>query len=172
MKPTRITTIGLAVLGFALVAWLVLTVITYSREKKSGPVAKDDKHCPVCGRELPLASRTSGECPFCKVEEAANGGQGKRLGRNPAANPIVPVLLLSTFCVLLGVHVWLALRKRSWRNKEEILYITSCTKCGRRVRYRPNQIGRAALCPLCRKPLIFPQPEPEPKRLWQLITKW
>jgi hypothetical protein len=174
MKATRFTTIGLAVLGLILVAWLVLTVITYSTEKKSGPAATDDKHCPVCRRELPLASRASGECPFCKVEEAANGGKGKRLSRNSAAmNPILPVVLFSTFCVLLGIHVWLALRKRSWQNKEEILYITNCGKCRRRVRYRPDQIGHAALCPLCRKPIIFRQPDdPAPRRLWQLITKW
>jgi hypothetical protein len=173
MKPTRITAVGMGVLILCLMIWLLLTLIG-DGQTKTGPSQTDDKHCPACGRELPATALSSDDCPYCKLENNAGGGQAKPSG-GTAARPNIAVgaCLSVAFVFLLGLHIFLALRRRTSKYTDETLYHTSCTNCARRLRYKPKQIGHAAQCPLCRRMLVFPKPDKAPhRRLWQKITQW
>ena len=173
MKTTRFTTVGMAVLALCLLLWVIL-MLAGSGPTRTGPAVKlDDRHCPNCERELPPTARSAEDCPYCKLE---NGGESPRKrggGSIVGSDKTVPIVLLSAFVLLLGVHLGVSLRKRAAKYMDETLYLISCAHCARKIRYRPQQIGRAALCPRCRKFLIFPEPEERVRRrLWQKITQW
>ena len=162
MKPTRFTTIGLIVLGVALVAWLVLLLASGGKTRTEAAKGADNR-CPNCGRELPRGA--AGECPYCAMEHGADKAKLKR-DTSFAARPVIPITLFSVFCLLLAVHVLVSLRNRAGGKKEEASHHVNCQKCGRRLRYRPSQIGHLGKCPLCQKPLMFPKPAEGVKTIW------
>jgi predicted Zn-ribbon and HTH transcriptional regulator len=174
MKPTRLTLIGMALLGVMFVVWLVLTLAT-GDGSKTKPAVVDDKHCPKCGREYPPGVFAEKDCPYCKLEANSEGG-GTLKPKTTITLPTnftIPGLMIGCFCALLGTHVFLALRSRLGKNVDDDLFHTRCVKCGRKVRYRKTQIGRVAQCPLCKKPMIFPKPPKEPRRsLWLKLAPW
>jgi hypothetical protein len=174
MKLTRFTTVGMAVLALCFVLWLILLLVGTGGNRTGPAVRVDDKHCPNCGRELPLTARTAEDCPFCKLDTSADGAGRKRSSVGIAGTSFtVPAVLLAFFVLLLGVHLWVALQRKAANYKDETLYLTSCANCTRKLRYRPQQIGRAALCPLCRRLIVFPEPDEAPRRrLWQRIIQW
>jgi predicted Zn-ribbon and HTH transcriptional regulator len=169
MKPTRVTTIGLIVLGVALLAWLVLTLAS-GGSTKTAAAKMTDNRCPNCGRELPRGAAASGECPFCAVEGGSEKARFKR-ETSLAAKPVIPIALFGLFLLLLGLHVVVVLRTRTGGKRVEVLHHVNCQKCGRRLRYRPSQIGHLAKCPLCQKPILFPKPtEAEKGKRWLKIV--
>ena len=171
MKLTRVTTIGMIALGVLFLAWLVLTLAFSDTPSRTAPAATDDRHCPRCGRELPRGAGPD-DCPYCQMEAASQGKTLKPLGSRRPISPTIPVTIGTVFCILLGIHVYLAVRSRLGQ-KPEVLYHLRCPKCERKIRYRASQAGRFAQCPLCKKPLIFPKlPEsPSGKKGLRTVAK-
>jgi hypothetical protein len=172
MKTSRITKIGMAVVGSALLGWLVLVLFMQSGgEKIKSDAAADPNRCPHCNRELPAAYRDTGKCPFCEVEGKADPAKAASQAK-PRVSPIIPIVLASTFCLLLAINVAVAIRTRWKTAKDEVYYLITCEKCSRRMRYRESQIGKLGLCPLCKKPLLFPKPEEEIEASWSRVRRW
>jgi hypothetical protein len=173
MKTSRITKIGMAVVGTALLGWLVLVLFVGGQaEKLKTEKPEDPNHCRFCGRELPVAYRDTGKCPYCELAGKADPFKAATQAA-PRVSPIIPIVLVSIFCVLLAIHVTLAIRKRWSTDKDEVYYLIACQKCSRRLRYRESQIGKLGLCPLCKKPLIFPKPEDEEMEGgWSRVRRW
>jgi hypothetical protein len=170
MKLTRFTKIAMGVLGAVLVGWLVLTLVTSGDTQKTKAVARDDKHCPECGRELPKNYRSGDECPYCKLESHSGGKSGKR-NALLRANLTFPIIVGSLFAVLLAANIIVSIRARRRENKEEDYFVLQCPKCSRRIRYRESQFGKAALCPLCRRPIVFPRVRLSESR-WLKMKRW
>ena len=168
MKGSRITKFGMAAAGLMLLGWLVLSLVLSAESTKSKPAVTDDKHCPVCGLELPRYA-IGGECPYCKLEGNADGQKKKQASQSPLASPVIPTVLCGTLCTLLVIHLVLITRSRL--RKEEVCCHMHCPKCGRRLRYRRSQIGRPGRCPLCARPLLFPKPAQEAAGRWGKIRQ-
>jgi hypothetical protein len=71
--------------------------------------------------------------------------------------------------VLVAVALLLAagggvLVLRARRPPEEVVCNFECPHCGRKLRYRGQKAGKAGICPLCRKALIYPPLPPAPRR--------
>jgi uncharacterized CHY-type Zn-finger protein len=173
MKTSRITKIGMAVVGTALLGWLVLVLFVQGQgEKIKSDAPVDPNRCAFCGRELPVAYRDTGKCPYCELDGKADPAKAARQAA-PRVSPIIPIVLVSIFCLLLAIHVTLAIRARWKTAKDEVYYLIACEKCSRRLRYRQSQIGKLGLCPLCKKPLIFPKPEDEEMEGgWSRVRRW
>jgi predicted Zn-ribbon and HTH transcriptional regulator len=159
----------MAVVGVAFLAWLSVTLITGSQSKRKKALVTDPNRCPVCGRELPSGYRGTGKCPYCQIEHASDP-ESAASESTPSA--IIPIILISAFCLLLGIHATLFVRARISSEREEVLYYTECRKCHRRIRYRESQIGKIALCPLCKKPIFFPKPEEIIESRWTRFRRW
>jgi uncharacterized Zn finger protein (UPF0148 family) len=172
MKLSLFTKVGMAAVGVLLLAWLVLMFVSGSGSTKTGPAVTDEKHCPRCGRELPRWAWGTDQCPYCQLEERS-GAPLKQTGRSPASSPVVPTVLVATFAALLAVHLVMVIRTRVVPKAEEILYHLSCPKCGRKLRYRPPQVGRVGKCPVCHRPVIFPRPPEEAAPGgWMNVRRW
>jgi len=169
MKTSWITRAGLILLGVLILVWGVLALCTRSAPEKSGPAGVDDRHCANCGRELPAGARTARECPFCQLENGGKAASADRAASSFASSPAVPITLVSLFCLLLGVHAFLFLRTRVAAKPKEVVHYFRCPRCVRKLRYRSHQAGRAAVCPLCRGPVLFPRSQDQPVSRW---TRW
>ena len=171
MKLSRLTKIGMAVLGACLVVWLVLTLSSSGGPKKSGPsLIVDDKHCPICGQELPKGGAAR-DCPYCLLESKKEGGK-PYAGKSTGPSPVVPITLAVLFVLLIGANVFVNVRSRWKERKDETYYLFQCVKCSRRIRYRQSQFGKPALCPLCKRPFVFPglaEPRLNP---WLRMKRW
>jgi hypothetical protein len=168
MKMTRITKLGMAALGAALLAWLGLMLFSDSPTKLAADVT-DDTRCPVCGRELPAAvQQAGGDCPFCKADGKSVDVRRARASASGSAwrGPAIPTLLVAALVLLLVVHGVFLVRHRARAAKEDVVYIVSCKKCGRRLRYRERQGGQIAKCPLCQTIILFPKFQDERRRRW------
>jgi predicted Zn-ribbon and HTH transcriptional regulator len=178
MKTTRLTRIGLAVMGVLLLASLALMVFSKSGSNRlEANRPNDGRHCPDCGRELSKEALVTGVCPYCKAEEAAEGdAPKKKRGKGSlASSPLIPAAIFGAFFLLLVVHLVIVARTRLHWTKEELLFYTNCRKCTRKLRYRERQVGHLARCPICRTPIVFPRPEGVHRRrwpaaVWQKIT--
>jgi len=170
-KLTPLTKIGLAVLGGALVIWLVVTLAFGSATKRTAAIATDDRHCPTCGRELPRGGEAR-ECPYCYLENLQSGGKkgGSLRARGPSAT--VPIVLVSLIVLLLGANVFVNVRARLKERKDETYFVYQCVRCSRRIRYRQSQFGRPALCPLCKRPFVFPRPVDPHLSRWLKMKRW
>jgi hypothetical protein len=157
MKTSRFTKIGLVVVGVGIVAWIVVTLSTSSPDSLAPAVAVEEGHCPRCKRLLPKAAQASRDCPYCLLE---NGGKAPtdQGSQSLAAHPAVPITLFSVFGLLLGAHLYLLVRSRAKQGGVQALYYVYCAKCGRKIRYRSEQINKIAQCPICRRPIRFPEP--------------
>jgi hypothetical protein len=164
--------IALWCLGGALVIWLILTISVASSSTRTerAVIAKNDgrPRCPECGREIPSAGA---DCPFCQLNVEGTKGKGKSGGIR-ARNWRVPATLLGTFLTMLAVYLGLLYRRRRLTIKEEALFHMHCRKCSRKIRYRESQIGRPALCPICRSPILFPKPAGLKPRWGERIRLW
>jgi len=162
MNRKRIALIGLIATGVLILGWVPLAIYTNSGPTKTQAVV-DDRHCPVCGRELPRFA--GGECPYCKIE--GNGELAKSAMRRQslATHPAIPAVLFSIFGILLTVNLVVFFRKRSVARREEESYYMNCPRCQRKLRFRESQMGRIGLCPLCKRPLLFPKLHEEHNRL-------
>jgi DNA-directed RNA polymerase subunit RPC12/RpoP len=161
MMNSRLTRVGMVAVGILLLAWVVLT-LTSGGETKTAPAPSDGKTCPQCGRPLPSSARLAGECPYCRIEKGPEAAKLNRDKRSLATSPVIPVVLVCLFLVLLSVHLSITVRGRLGKTVAEVLYYYRCPKCGRKLRYRPSQIGRSSQCPICRRPLAFPRPPEAP----------
>jgi len=169
-KFSRLTKIGLVVLGGALLVWLVITLAFSSTTKRTASVATDDKHCPICGRELPRGGAAR-ECPYCYLEYKQSGGTKGSLGVK-GTGTTVPIVLVSLIVLLLGANIFVNVRARLKERKDETYYVFQCPKCARRIRYRAAQFRKPALCPLCKRPFVFPglaEPRLNP---WLRMKRW
>jgi ssDNA-binding Zn-finger/Zn-ribbon topoisomerase 1 len=159
MSNSRWLKIGMGVVALLFLAWGGFMLATEG-SKKTAPVRVEANKCPDCGRSLPKGAQVARECPYCKLDPNA---KKKKWGSQPGRSPVIPAVLGGLFVVLLAVHLGVIFRKRLGAQGEEVLYYWNCPKCQRKLRYRERQVGQASLCPLCRRPLVFPRPE-EPER--------
>ena len=162
IKKNRFTTIALAALAVGLLAWVVLWVSTEPPKKLTG--TKEDRLCAECKNPVPPGIlQTGGECPYCEAKGkhvlVGKGSNDPSIWRGPG----IPIALLVMSALLLVVHAFFLVRKRLALREEEI-YVTSCRKCSRRLRYRQKQAGQVARCPACRTVVFFPKIDPEPQR--------
>jgi transcription initiation factor IIE alpha subunit len=72
---------------------------------------------------------------------------------------------------MLAIHVGRVIRNHLRENREEVYYYLICEKCNRRLRYRESQAGKLGVCPLCKKPLMFPKADEEDGR-WTRFRRW
>jgi hypothetical protein len=165
---SRLTKIGLAVLAVVMVVWLVLTLYASGGKSKTASAAVDDKHCPKCGMPLPRGG-TAKECPYCFLENQQSGGKGAKLARGSGI--VVPIVVISLIVLLVGANVFVKLRARWKEQRDENYYIHECRKCSRKIRFRVHQFGTAALCPLCKRPFIFPKLDVDRSR-WLRMKQW
>jgi hypothetical protein len=171
MKLSRFTQIGMAVLAAILVVWLVLTLASSGGQKKSGPsLIVDDKHCPICGQELPKGG-SARDCPYCLLESKKEGGK-PYAGKSTGPNPVVPIVLGVLFVLLIGANIFVNVRSRWKERQDETYYLFQCVKCSRRIRYRQSQFGKPALCPLCKRPFVFPRPDDAHLSPWLKMKRW
>jgi predicted Zn-ribbon and HTH transcriptional regulator len=170
MKMSRLTKIGMGVVGGAFLVWLCVTLLTAGQSKKKTALVTDPTRCPVCGRELPNGYQGTGKCPYCEMEHMADPQSGA--ASESTTSPVIPIILVSAFCLLLAIHVTLFVRARISGEREEVLFHTECRKCHRRIRYRESQIGKVALCPLCKKPVFFQKPEEIFESRWTRFRRW
>jgi ribosomal protein L37AE/L43A len=161
MKLSRITKLGMVVVGVGFLLWLVLTLWTSSGSTKSEAAAHDERHCSRCGRELPRAYWGTGQCPYC--EASGRGASAPGAGK---VSQTIPIVLVSLFVLLLGVHLFTVFRNRRVA-VDEPSYPLFCPKCHRKLRYRHSQGGRLGQCPICKRPIAFPKP-PEVRRPWHV----
>jgi hypothetical protein len=172
MNRKRLALIGLIATGVLILAWIPLAMFSGS-ETKTDAAVTDDRHCPICGREL---SRSGGECIYCKIEGKGDLSK-KAMQRGSLFNhPIVPTVLFSTFGLLAAANLFVFLRRRVVASREEESYYISCPKCHRRLRFRKSQMGRLGMCPLCKRPLLFPKLDAGPRnpliRLRRRLVHW
>jgi hypothetical protein len=171
MKLSFLTKVGLITVGLLALGSLVLLYLS-SGSTRTGSAITDPTRCPDCGRELPASAQASGECPFCKAEALA-GKQVKKRGGGWTTSATIPVVLISLFVVLLGVHVFFVVRARRRGSLEEPSYAVFCPKCHRKLRYRHSQGGRLGQCPICKRPIPFPKPpvarHPWHVRVWKKV---
>jgi hypothetical protein len=72
------------------------------------------------------------------------------------------ILLVAVALLLAAGGGVLVLRAR--KPREEPVCNFECPHCGRKLRYRGQKAGKAGICPLCRKPLVYPSPPAPPPR--------
>jgi hypothetical protein len=169
---SKFTKIGLIAVGVAFVLWLGVMLFLTDERSKTDPARKaDDRHCPVCGREYPRGVFTADDCPYCKLETLKSGGKSKRAGGPWGGKPVVLMVLGGIFVVLLGLNIFVSLHRRTRRNKPEVYFHLHCPRCSRKIRYRTSQFGKPALCPLCKRPIVFPKPV-ETGGPWRRMKRW
>jgi predicted RNA-binding Zn-ribbon protein involved in translation (DUF1610 family) len=173
MKLSRVTVIGMVVVGVLFAASLAALLIPQFQTTKTAAVT-DDKHCPVCGRELPSWAQKAGECPYCKAEGRDGDIKLYREGGSSLVLRLaIPIALVCGFVILLSTHIVLLVRARVVMKPDEVIYHMYCTKCRRKLRYRDRQIGRLGRCPMCGKPIIFPKPRQlAPESKWGKMKRW
>jgi hypothetical protein len=165
-KLSGLTKIGLGMLGGALIVWLVLTLGFSQTTQRTSGIAVDDKHCPDCGMPLPRGGQAR-ECPYCFLANREKGGKAGK-----SSSPAVPIVIVSLIVVLVGANIFVNVRAR-WKAKEDdIYYVFQCAKCGRKIRYREAQFSKPALCPLCKRPFIFPRPFESNAGRWLRMKRW
>jgi hypothetical protein len=168
MKFTRFSKIGMAALATMLVAWLVLTFAFGPSDPNQ--VVFDGVHCTVCGRELPRGTDPK-DCPYCALEKRhlERTGQAAPGGRNVKLT--FPIIAGSLFFLLLAANIFAFLRNRKVQEKDEVYFHLQCPRCSRRIRFRKSQFGKAALCPLCKRPIVFPRIELA-QSPWKKMKRW
>jgi hypothetical protein len=169
-KLSNFTKIGLSVLGGAFVIWLVVTLAFSGSTKRIASAPTDDKHCPTCGRELPRGGAAR-ECPYCYIEYKQSGGKSGTLGTR-TSSPVVPIIIVSLIVLLLGANIFVNVRTRMKEREDETYFVYQCAKCSRRIRYREAQFRKPALCPLCKRPFVFPQPYDPHLGRWVRMKRW
>lgn len=169
-KLIAILSAGAAVM--ALTTWL-----TYNR--RPPPPPPDQRrylHCPTCLREQPYTVKAEEEgCKRCGPDSPLVATRNPLKETGPSAGAwakVVPALLVE-LNLLLVVTLAYAYRARKRAAEEEFLY-TQCDRCHQRLRYSPQQAGRAGKCPRCRRGLLFPRPEPGEAGVpwWKRLPRW
>lgn len=160
MKKSNVTKIGIAVTGALLLGWIVLEMMSSGPTKVGASKPVDETVCPDCGAKLPKPGGDCLECIGNMGQEAYRAKKEKARGGNGA---IVLYVLVSLLVVLIAVHIGFVVHGRKGKTKEEILFYYWCGKCGRKLRYRESQIGKASQCPICKRPFMFPKPAEQPK---------
>ncbi len=113
------------------------------------------------GALFALSRRSPGQIVRCRPATAVAGKCRALLllfcyggGSLSGVDPLTITLIVGGVIVLaLGGFLFWRMRPE----KEEVIFHHNCPSCGRRLRYRPAQAGRSVTCPLCRKPLTFPE---------------
>jgi hypothetical protein len=72
---------------------------------------------------------------------------------------------------LLGANIFVVVRNRRSQCKDDVYFHLQCPKCSRRIRFRKNQFGKAALCPLCKRPIVFPRIQVT-ESPWLKMKRW
>jgi hypothetical protein len=175
VKLSKFTKLSLVAGGVLFFAWLGLTLLSGDGPKKSGPARVDDSACPDCGRPLTRQAKTTGECPFCKMEDPTMQKKKARLsggGGLPFSSRWIAVGIVVTFVLLLVANVAVFVRTALTRKTpgDDLLHM-NCRKCDRRVRYRLRQAGALARCPSCLSLIRFPE-LPEKKTPWSIVKGW
>jgi hypothetical protein len=170
VRLPRWTWIGMIVVGVALLVWLVLVLLgVFDPPTRVGEKKIDPNRCPACNAPLSPFAKEKGECLLCHADLPG----ARKTAAQQVANKYVPAVLIGVFSILLVVNVALAVRAWARQNQPEVIYHMNCGKCGRKIRYRPKQIGQCAQCPLCRKWVRFAEPPPEePKGMWVTLKRW
>ena len=132
---------------------------------------------PSAAKSLPLEERRFLHCPNCEKEglysQRAEDEGCKRCGpgfplvatkeplktTGPPPNPyahLLPLFLIEMTLLLAAILGYLYFGK-SAKSDEDYLY-TNCEKCQQKLRYSAERVGRAGVCPRCRRGLVFPAP--------------
>ncbi len=161
MDRTLIAILGAGVVVVALTPWLAWP----APPKSVPPEDRRFLHCPNCLKESIYSPKAEEDgCKRCGPEFSLVATKLSLKETGPAADAwatLVPVLLVE-FTLLLGAvlgYVYFA-RQAKKEQDENYLY-TDCRKCHQRLRYSPEKIGKAGLCPRCRYGFVFPQPTPD-----------
>jgi DNA-directed RNA polymerase subunit RPC12/RpoP len=147
--------------GVVLLAWCGLKFYTSRQETKTKSAITDSGRCPDCGTPLPKTAQISGECPTCTMRlgaEGAKAARDRRQGKSVLTSATIPITLITVEVLLVATHLFVILRRRVGKGREEPTYFYICPKCGRKLRYRQRQIGHGGKCPLCRRVFLFPRP--------------
>ncbi len=64
--------------------------------------------------------------------------------------------------VIFLVILYFVAKPPSVKVQEEDYLTVRCAQCSRKLKYRESQQGNFGQCPLCKKPLRFPQQTPIP----------
>lgn len=162
MKLSPAAKYGIAGLGFVLLLCIGLILFATSGSNKTAGIVNPTE-CEYCGGKL----NKNGDCPKCMVEMGPAKYRAKRESRNWYNSPLIPSIIIGLLCVLLAVHIAVLLYQFSRRKKAEVFYHVRCLKCGRKLRYRDSQINHVGRCPLCQKPIRFPEPvQARKSRTW------
>jgi DNA-directed RNA polymerase subunit RPC12/RpoP len=160
--------IGTAIL--LVLVWCFYTLTT--TEEKT--LVHEDTRCPDCGRELPRQAQASGECPYCLLENGTAQAPKKKNkkwdpGRIFDLSSYQTRKGLTALGITSGLIVFMSsilLFNKYYRLGSPRAYAYMhfrCPYCKRKLRYRSNQIGHAALCPGCQFRLRFPSATKAPR---------
>lgn len=173
VELSKFTKISLGATGVLGLAWLALTLFTGEEPKKSAAARVDPSQCPDCGRPLTREAKTTGVCPFCKMEDPTmQKKKARTAGSTGGINSrSVAVGIVSAFVLLLVANVAVIVRAKLAKKPDDSLYYMNCRKCDRRVRYRERQAGVLARCPNCLALIKFPE-LPVKKSRWSVVKSW
>ncbi|MBY0232007.1 MAG: hypothetical protein K2W96_22210 [Gemmataceae bacterium] len=124
-------------------------------------------HCPKCLAETVYSEKAEEQgCKRCGPDGpplVATKESLKQTGIAPGPwASLLPWLLVESVLLLAAVLAYVTWFKQSAAtiNEEDYLY-THCAKCTQKLRYHKDKVGRAGVCPRCRRGLVFPPPEPD-----------
>jgi hypothetical protein len=168
MKFSRLTWIGMILVGVVLLGWIVaLTTGVFDPPKKVGEKQADPNRCPFCNHPLTKYAKEDGHCLYCKAELPGS--------EKPSVigSKVIPGMLIGLFVVLLTTNIVLTIRSIRRNAKQEADYfVTHCRKCGRKVRFREQQCGQIVKCPTCRQLMRFPEAPEKPRGVWTRMKGW
>jgi hypothetical protein len=130
----------------------------YPRLPRVAPHEARYLYCPTCMREVQYKeSLAESDCLRCGAgHPLVPAKESLKAGPPPGVWSVLLAPLLVELCVMFAVVLaYVSYFKRVRAKEEEYLY-TECGKCQQRLRYAESKVGRAGICPRCRRGLVFP----------------
>jgi uncharacterized paraquat-inducible protein A len=142
----------------AATAWF-----TYPGQTKSvvDPAKRRYMHCEECGRERMYHPDFFDQpCPYCDKRLVATEESVKGKSSGPTSRFGLMSCVLGAELVALMAAILLVAKQRRERGQEETYYF-NCGRCNQKIRFRESQVGTTALCPRCKRTVVFPEPAEE-----------
>jgi DNA-directed RNA polymerase subunit RPC12/RpoP len=158
MNPRLLLVIGLGAAVLATTAWL-----RYPGVPKSlvDPTKRRFMHCPECGRERMYHPDFFDQpCPYCEKRLVATEESIKSKNGGPTSRFGLMASLLGAEVVGLMAAILFVVKMRP-RTPEDEEYYFNCARCGQKIRFRLAQVGLAAICPRCKRAIVFPEVDDE-----------
>ena len=113
-------------------------------------------HCPDCGRERMYHPDLFDQpCPYCEKRLVATEESVKGKSSGPTGRFGLMISLLGVELIILMAAILFVAKQRPRNENEELIYF-NCGRCGQKIRYRVAQIGATAMCPRCKRTVVFP----------------